>query len=99
MQLAVQLITFVAGCRRRVDMHANWQMPQGGIDPAEDPMDAALRELREETGIQNVKIVAAVRRAASCSFLVSCRQGQASGLEGHGEQLERPVLASNKACL
>ncbi len=28
-----------------------WQMPQGGIDPGEDPWAAALRELEEETGI------------------------------------------------
>ena len=28
-----------------------WQMPQGGIDPGEDPQDTAVRELGEETGI------------------------------------------------
>lgn len=28
-----------------------WQMPQGGIDPGEDPRSAALRELEEETGV------------------------------------------------
>jgi putative (di)nucleoside polyphosphate hydrolase len=28
-----------------------WQMPQGGIDPGEDARTAAVRELREETGI------------------------------------------------
>ena len=28
-----------------------WQMPQGGLDPKEDPYDAALRELEEETGV------------------------------------------------
>ncbi len=28
-----------------------WQMPQGGIDPGEDPRTAAFRELEEETGI------------------------------------------------
>ena len=28
-----------------------WQMPQGGVDPGEEPLEAALRELGEETGI------------------------------------------------
>lgn len=34
-----------------------WQMPQGGIDPAEDPEAAAKRELWEETGVRSVKIL------------------------------------------
>ncbi|MFS2110969.1 RNA pyrophosphohydrolase [Sphingomonas sp. Sphisp140] len=29
-----------------------WQMPQGGIDPGEEPIDAAWRELWEETGVE-----------------------------------------------
>ena len=32
-------------------------MPQGGIDDREDPAAAALRELREETGIRSVAVV------------------------------------------
>lgn len=28
-----------------------WQMPQGGVDKGENPRDAALRELWEETGV------------------------------------------------
>ncbi|HET9510494.1 MAG TPA: RNA pyrophosphohydrolase [Sphingomonas sp.] len=28
-----------------------WQMPQGGIDPGEDALQAAIREVGEETGI------------------------------------------------
>jgi putative (di)nucleoside polyphosphate hydrolase len=36
------------------DVHA-WQMPQGGIDPEEDPWPAALRELYEETNIRSVE--------------------------------------------
>jgi putative (di)nucleoside polyphosphate hydrolase len=35
-----------------------WQMPQGGIEKFEPPRIAALRELREETGITNVEILA-----------------------------------------
>jgi putative (di)nucleoside polyphosphate hydrolase len=35
-----------------------WQMPQGGIDPDEDPAKAALRELEEETGIRSVDVLA-----------------------------------------
>ena len=30
-----------------------WQMPQGGIDADEDPREAVMRELWEETGIVN----------------------------------------------
>lgn len=37
---------------RRLDGAAEaWQMPQGGIDAGETPKAAALRELREETGV------------------------------------------------
>ena len=37
---------------RRIDYRAEaWQMPQGGIDPGEEPWATALRELEEETGI------------------------------------------------
>jgi putative (di)nucleoside polyphosphate hydrolase len=35
-----------------------WQMPQGGIDPGEDPRLCALRELAEETGITSAEVVA-----------------------------------------
>jgi putative (di)nucleoside polyphosphate hydrolase len=30
-----------------------WQLPQGGIDANEDPRDAVMRELWEETGVTN----------------------------------------------
>ena len=33
-----------------------WQMPQGGIDQGEAPLDAAIRELREETGVSADKV-------------------------------------------
>jgi len=38
-----------------------WQMPQGGIDPGEDALTAAIRELGEETGVRPelVELIAA----------------------------------------
>ncbi len=39
-----------------------WQMPQGGLDPHEQPEAAALRELEEETGIP-ARLVTIVARA------------------------------------
>jgi putative (di)nucleoside polyphosphate hydrolase len=40
-----------------------WQMPQGGLDPGEEPLDGAMRELEEETGIRSdlVEIVTRAR--------------------------------------
>ncbi|XP_065621015.1 nudix hydrolase 26, chloroplastic [Quercus suber] len=44
----------------RLDINSAWQMPQGGIDEGEDPRSAAIRELREDTGVSSVEIVAEV---------------------------------------
>jgi putative (di)nucleoside polyphosphate hydrolase len=40
-----------------IDLTHSWQMPQGGIDPGEEPWQAALRELREETNVRSVERV------------------------------------------
>ncbi len=43
---------------KRIDNPQNfWQMPQGGIDVNENFLEAAKRELEEETGIKTVKII------------------------------------------
>lgn len=44
---------------QRLDMQSDaWQMPQGGIDPGEDPRRAAFRELKEEIGTDRAEILA-----------------------------------------
>lgn len=34
-----------------------WQMPQGGLDDGEDPQEAALRELYEETSVKKASLI------------------------------------------
>ena len=34
-----------------------WQMPQGGVDPNESYLDAAYRELYEETNIKKIELI------------------------------------------
>ncbi len=50
-----------SGGPEQVDEVHAWQMPQGGLDPGEDPFRAALRELHEETNISSVELLAEMR--------------------------------------
>ena len=43
---------------KRIDNPKNfWQMPQGGVDDGENFLNAAYRELEEETSIKNVELI------------------------------------------
>ena len=47
---------------KRIDTISEaWQMPQGGMDDGEQPAQAALRELKEETNITSVTIIGQTR--------------------------------------
>jgi len=43
-------------CERRRPEGA-WQLPQGGIDAGENPKEAVIREVQEETGIKSLTIL------------------------------------------
>ncbi|WP_019222146.1 RNA pyrophosphohydrolase [Bartonella rattaustraliani] len=55
------------GRRLITDVHDNvetshrWQLPQGGINENEESLEAARRELYEETGIRSVKLIKEAR--------------------------------------
>lgn len=42
----------------RSDAAGSWQLPQGGLDTAEEPVEGAWRELMEETGLGEDHVVA-----------------------------------------
>jgi putative (di)nucleoside polyphosphate hydrolase len=46
------------GGPENADRNHEWQMPQGGIDAGEDPFEAAVREVFEETSIRSVTLLA-----------------------------------------
>ena len=49
------------GRRANTPAPYNWQFPQGGIDAGEGDLDAAIRGLREETGVRSVRLLARTR--------------------------------------
>ena len=42
---------------RRIKPRDSWQMPQGGVDDGETPIEAACRELWEEVGTSNALLL------------------------------------------
>jgi putative (di)nucleoside polyphosphate hydrolase len=40
----------------RADLPGEWQLPQGGIENGEEPVEAAWRELIEETGLAPAEV-------------------------------------------
>jgi putative (di)nucleoside polyphosphate hydrolase len=49
------------GRRAKTPPPLNWQFPQGGIDVGEGDFEAALRELKEETGVTSVSLLGRTR--------------------------------------
>tara|TARA_Y100001970_G_C13904038_1_gene685153 strand:+ start:296 stop:760 length:465 start_codon:yes stop_codon:yes gene_type:complete len=48
--------------KRKDNPTDRWQMPQGGVDLGENFSEAMKRELKEETGIKNIKIIKEIEK-------------------------------------
>ena len=48
--------------KRKDNPGDKWQMPQGGVDKGESYINAMKRELKEETGIENIKIIKEIEK-------------------------------------
>ena len=74
-----------------------WQMPQGGIDEREDPRQAALRELEEETGIRSVEIIAESPGWYTYDLPERCGPRPGAGaIAGRGRSGSRPAFGARR---
>ena len=69
----------------RADIAGAWQLPQGGLDEAEEPLDAAYREIAEETGIE--KKYLELLKACSEPLVYELPQDARSKKTGRGQVL------------
>lgn len=78
---------------RRIDMPSEaWQMPQGGIDAGESPIEAAQRELCEEIGTCNGEFLGESRDWYSYDL-----PAELAGSCGAGASADRPRNGSPSA--
>ncbi|CAN1796480.1 Nudix hydrolase 25 [Linum perenne] len=71
----------------KLNVPGAWQMPQGSIEEDEEPMTAAIRELRSETGITSAEIVTEVPKWLTYDFppAVKAKVNRLWGGEWHGQ--------------
>ena len=54
--VVLNLAGLILACQR-ADKYKGWQLPQGGIELNESPLDAMFRELKEEIGTNKVEVI------------------------------------------
>lgn len=60
----------------------SWQLPQGGMEEGETVEQTALRELNEEAGLKDVKVIGASDRVYQYEFPASFKRFKGDKLKG-----------------
>ena len=60
--------TWLVGQHRYTTREYTWEVPMGGSDPDEEPIDTAIRELKEETGLTAATMTQVMRLHTSNSI-------------------------------
>lgn len=70
----------------RSDAPGQWQLPQGGVDPGESPEQALRREMAEELGTDQFRILARGERPICYDFPPDLQAGIAKRFRGQKQQ-------------
>lgn len=83
----------------RTDFSGEWQLPQGGIERGETPLQAAWRELEEETGLdeRHVELVGEYDGWTVYEWPTSMRRGARMG-QVHRWFFFRPIADDIEPC-
>ena len=71
---------------KRSDVRNTWQFPQGGIDEGETPVEALLRELKEEIGCNDVDIIAEYPHWISYDFPLATKSRKIYPFDGQTQK-------------
>ena len=72
-------------CARADSSAYNWQFPQGGIEKDENIVEAAKRELFEETGIKSIKLIKQMPCSIKYDFPINNKCHRIPGYKGQDQ--------------
>ena len=73
----------------RSDVKGAWQLPQGGVEPGESTLTALYREMREETGAGEFRVISIASRQVRYQFPEGLKLGPAKNYAGQVQQWYR----------